>query len=75
MPNERLDRAFVFAFAAAGITGGEGVAEAEGDELLLGFGGGLGSGEPPQPLSTSPAANNPAASRGPSVRIRQLLAT
>ena len=56
---------FVFFFAAAGITGGVGVAPedalADGVPLLDGAGAGRGSGFPPQPLSTKPS-NEPAAS-------------
>ncbi len=71
----------VFFFAAAGITGGVGLDDAEG-ELFESFGSGLGSGEsPPQPLSSSPAATSPAtnlaanlaAKLGHTVRMRHSL--
>ncbi len=52
--------AFVFSFAAAGITGG--VAEGEGDVLAVGLGSGWGSAEPPHPEASRQSAPHTAAS-------------
>src|SRR6476660_5759660 len=49
----------LFSFAAAGITGGVGEADADGDELAVGFGIGWGSALPPQPASRGASRSRP----------------